>query len=155
MSYRLVGASLLNRWHKMLSLRQMSPASWHHDRFREEIQECHEARTYIEKLSETSDVFFSISRAKHDGYPIRELIPCNTPRHALVYAYMFGKFTLRWGFHLTAAWLSGVEDWKGVREVTNPGKDHKLELVALRHGIDAEKFGRVGRKLRWVWPLLP
>jgi hypothetical protein len=42
-----------------------------------------------------------------------------------------------------------------VREVVNPGKDFKLAEVAKRHGIDLGEFGRVGRRLRWVWPLLP
>lgn len=148
----LAGTALLSRWHKMLALPRQSPASWQSDRLREVIQECAEAKTYIERLSENSDVFFCISRARHEGHNIAPLPSCNTPRNALVYAYMIGKFSLRWGFHRTAARLSGV---KGVCEVTNPGKDHKIQIVAQRHGIDPGVYGRVATRLRWVFPLLP
>ncbi|KAI9712973.1 MAG: hypothetical protein M1812_006720 [Candelaria pacifica] len=154
MSFRLTGTALLTRWHKMLALPHQSPPSWYSDRLREEIQELAEAQSYILKLSETSDVFFSISRAKHDGYPIGRLRPCNTPRNVLVYAYMIGKFSLRCGFYLVAAKFCGVKDWRSVRAVVNPKKDRKIDAVAQMYGIDPVAFGRVGRRLRWVWPLL-
>ena len=72
-------------------------------------------------------------------------------------AYMVAKFTLRWGFYRIAARLCGAtrKEWKGVREVINPAKDHKLGEVAARHGIDPDKFRNTGRMLRRVWPLLP
>lgn len=70
-------------------------------------------------------------------------------------AYMVLKYTLRWGFYRTAARLSGSRKWSGVREVINPGKDHKLGEVAVRHGIDTAKFRDNSRMLRRVWPLLP
>ena len=68
---------------------------------------------------------------------------------------MVAKFTLRWGFYRAAARLCGAEEWRGVREVINPAKEHKLGEVAGRHGIEKDKFRNTGRRLRRVWPLLP
>ena len=42
-----------------------------------------------------------------------------------------------------------------MREVVNPRKERKLDVVAGRHGIDKEEFRRVAGRLRWVWLLLP
>ena len=77
-----------------------------------------------------------------------------------MYSYMVAKYTLRWGFYRVAAGCcKGKEgsrwgNW-GVREVVNPGKERKLDVVAMRHGIEKEEFRRVARRLRWLWPLLP
>ena len=71
------------------------------------------------------------------------------------YAYMLAKYTSRWAFYRTAALLCGAPDAGAVREVVNPGKDSKLDDVAVRHGIDPIAFRRVGWWLRWVWPRLP
>lgn len=147
-------SALLRRWHKMLGLQLQSPPSWYKDRLREELGERRMALTRLQKLSETSDVFFAIIRAHHDGFPVRKIPPFAPFRHTLVYAYMLGKYTLRWGFYRTAAILCRAP-YHSVREVVNPSKDEKLHVVALRHHIDPEVFKRVGRRLRRVWPLLP
>ena len=55
--------ALLGRWHRMLGLSRQSPP-WYRDRLREELQEHRTANTPWQKLSEASDVFFSISRAR-------------------------------------------------------------------------------------------
>ncbi len=143
---------LLRRWHGLLGLARQSPAAWHEERLREERVELENAASAVERLSETSDVFFSISRARYDGYPVEELPHLASRRHVLVYGYMLAKFTLRWAFYRTAAFLCGVPP---VREVINPAKDHKIDGVAARHHIDPVPFKRVCRRLRRVWPLLP
>jgi hypothetical protein len=150
---RSIGFLLLNRWYGMLGLARQSPKSWYRDRIREELRERHTANTPWQKLSETSDVFFSISRAQYDGVPVRKL-PVFVPRHVPVYAYMFVKYTLRWKFYRTAAALCQAPQYELVCEVVNPSKDHKLDEVAFRHQIDPVKFQRVTRRLRQVWPLL-
>lgn len=146
---------LLRRWHRVLGLSRQSPPSWYRDRLREELRERREATGFWPKLSETSDVFFSISRARHDGFPVCRLPPFSASRHGHVYAYMLAKFTLRWAFYRTAAWLCRSPGYASVREVVNPAKDGKLDEVAARHGINQAEFARVGRRLRRVWPLLP
>ena len=152
---RPTGAALLKRWHGMLNLSRQSPSSWYRDRLREELQEHRVAKTSWQKLSEASDVFFSISRARYDGFPVRNLPPFVASRHIFVYAYMLAKYTLRWKFYRTVATKCNASNYDSVREVVNPGRDQKLEEVASRHGIDPADFKRVGRRLRQVWPLLP
>ncbi|KAF8848882.1 hypothetical protein BDZ45DRAFT_255111 [Acephala macrosclerotiorum] len=150
-----IGSRLLKRWHGMLGLSRQSPPSWYRDRLREELRELQIANTTWQKLSETSDVFFSISRARYDGFPVRKLPTFVASRHFLVYAYMMAKYTSRWKFYRTAAALCNAPHCDLVREVVNPSKDHKLDEVASRHQINPVEFGRVARQLRRVWPLLP
>lgn len=150
---RPAGEALLRRWHRWLGLSQQSPPSWYRDRLREELRERRAADTPWNKLSETSDVLFSISRARHDGFPIRKL-PCMVS-NVSAYAYMLAKYTSRWTFYRTAAMLCKVPHYDLVREVVNPSKDYKLIEVASRYQIDPIKFKRVGYQLRRIWPLLP
>ena len=148
-------ALFLKRWHKMLNLSPQSPSSWYRDRLREELAEHRIATTPWQKLSEASDVFFSISRAQYDGFPVRNLPPFVSFRHSFVYTYMVIKYTLRWKFYRRAAIMCKASHYDSVREVVNPSKDRKLEEVASRHQIDPAEFKKVGRRLRKVWPLLP
>lgn len=146
---------LLKRWHRFLGLPQHSPPSWYRDRLREELQERRTAKTAWERLSETSDVLFSISRARYDGFPVRSLPNFVASRHVLVYAYMLAKYTMRWNFYRITAILCSAPHYDRVREVVNPSKDSKIKEVASRHHIDTVKFQKVGRQLRRVWPLFP
>lgn len=59
-------SSFLSRWHKILRLPRQS-ASWHRDRLQEELEECRRAVGRLQKISETADVMFTISRAYHQG----------------------------------------------------------------------------------------
>jgi hypothetical protein len=43
---------------------------WHQDRLHDEFHELAEATTSLEKPSESRDVFFTISRARCNGFPI-------------------------------------------------------------------------------------
>jgi len=148
---------ILYRWHRMMGLPRQSRPSWYRDRLREELHELRTATGPIQRLSETADVFFAISRARHDGIYCRWKLP--TPfvasRHAPVYAYMLVKYTLRWSFYRTAAVITNAPRPKLVREVINPWKDGKLDQVSRRHDIDQERFRRVAGLLRRFWPLLP
>ncbi|KAI1824264.1 hypothetical protein F4861DRAFT_270598 [Xylaria intraflava] len=152
--FRLSGKAILRRWHGILNLPRQTPATWYRDRYNEELVEFHQANTFVERLSEQSDVFFAISRAEYDGFPI-EPLPQFRTRHLIVYAYMVAKYTSRWAFFRTVAVLCRAPRPSEVREVVNAGKDSKLAVVAGRHGVNAEKFTTVGRRLRRVWPLLP
>lgn len=152
---RHASSALSKRWFRFLDLPRQSSPSWYHDRIKEEIEELRAAETYLEKLSEASDVVFAFERARNDGCPVDGL-PSSVPSHGgLVYAYMIGKFTSRWAFYRTLAVLCKAPQPNLVREVVNPSKDTKLDTVAFRHRIDAGKFRKVGRRLRRVWPLLP
>ncbi|KAI0173024.1 hypothetical protein GGR52DRAFT_572829 [Hypoxylon sp. FL1284] len=136
--------TLWRRWHSMLGLSRQSPPSWYADRVREEFQELREARTPLERPSETSDVFFSISRADHDGFPVQEL-PQFAWHHVLIYAYMLAKFTSRWLFYQVAAFLCQFDYRFTGGEVVNPSKDSKMDQVASRHGLDPVSQVQVDR----------
>ncbi|KAJ8132201.1 hypothetical protein O1611_g1426 [Lasiodiplodia mahajangana] len=151
---RSVGEFVLVQWHRVLGLPRQSPRSWHQDRFNEELEELNEANDWLEKVSEASDVLFAISRAKYDGFPIAD-VPSLRPSNVIIYGYMLAKYTSRWAFYRTLAFLSGAPATSTVREVVNPTKDHKLENVARRHHIDPERFKSTGRRLRRIWPLFP
>ncbi|KAB5533372.1 hypothetical protein GE09DRAFT_359541 [Coniochaeta sp. 2T2.1] len=147
--------SFLRRWHRMLGLPRQTPTTWYRDRVREELKERRSATTRIHRLSETADVFFAISRARHDGIYAWNLPPFVASRHLPVYVYMVAKYTSRWSFFRAAALVCKAPRPLTVREVINPAKDRKLDEVAARHGVDPVRFRMVGGRLRWVWPLLP
>ncbi|KAI1132609.1 hypothetical protein F5Y10DRAFT_261029 [Nemania abortiva] len=151
---RTVAEFVLFQWHKLLGLPRQSPRSWHQDRFREELEELDEAENWLDRISESSDVLFAISRAKYDGFPIEDL-PRLRLGNVAIYAYMLAKYTSRYAFYRTLAFLCGAPAHSTVREVVNPTKDQKLEAVARRHHIDPEKFKSFGRRLRQFWPLFP
>lgn len=151
---RSVGV-ILRSWHRILSLPRHYPESWHRERLAEEQVEAVEAPTPLKRLSETSDIFFTITRARINGFDIAPRPAPVRPYNALVYAYMVGKYTGRWSFYRASAALARAPDVRGVNEVVNPHKDGKLDVVARRHGIDPERFVRTGRALRRFWPLLP
>ena len=143
----------LTRWHKMLNL-QRYPLPFHRARLAEELAEVDAATGVINRLSETSDVLFTISRSSFEGHPVAAVPPL-TARNAPAYTYMLVKFTSRWGFYLAAAYLADRQRYSAVREVVNPRKDEKLVAVAERHGLEPVGFSRVAVGLRRVWPLLP
>lgn len=149
------GGRILKWWHKELGLARQSPPSWYRKRLQEELQERRNAKTWLRKLSETSDVFFSISRAHYDGYPVRRLPSFGVVRHLPIYAYMLVKYTSRWRFYRTVAVLCNAPRNDLVREVVNPDRDQKLEEVALRYQLDPIKFREVGCHVRRAWPLFP
>lgn len=146
--------AFLRCWHARLGLPRQSPPSWYRDRLREELLERRTAKTSLQKLSETSDVFFAISRARYDGFPVRKLPPLAS-QNVLVFTYMVMKYTSRWMLYRTTARLCRIPHFDKVREVVNPRKEHKLQEVALRHDIDVRNFKRVCGRLQRVWPLLP
>ncbi|KAF1809494.1 hypothetical protein P152DRAFT_468344 [Eremomyces bilateralis CBS 781.70] len=115
----------------MLGLSRQTPPSWYRDRVREELQERRSAESFCQKVSETSDVFFPLSRAQYDGFPVRKLPEFVAYHHGLVYSYMITKYTLRWSFYRTAAMLCNVPRYDLVREV-----------VASRHQIDPLEYKR-------------
>ncbi|KAM3428281.1 hypothetical protein NHJ13734_008656 [Beauveria thailandica] len=146
---------ILMRWHSCLGLARQRP-SWYRDRLREELQERREAVTRLQQLSETADVFYILSRAAHDGYPLQSVPPPLRPmRRVLVYAYMILKYTSRWLFYRAAAVACRSANASEVREVINPAKKNKIGEVASRHGLDPVEFERVCSRLRRFWPLFP
>lgn len=150
----LVGQTMVRLWLKMLNLPRQSQASWHRDRLREELQELRHAKTTLARLSESSDILFSITRAQYDGFAPRR-IPFSAYQITPICAYMLAKFTSRWLFFKVAALMCKENHWKSIREVVNPSKENKVVYVAFRHRIDPKEFQRISCELRRIWPLFP
>lgn len=143
----------LRLFFRHLSLPRYTPATWHLSRINEELSELNSARTRTARLSERADVLFAITRAHHDGYP--RLAPIPPFVTGDVWVYMFLKYGLRAGFYrVLGRWTAREGDGR-IREVVNPERDEKLEVVARRHGRPVGVFVDRGRRLRRWWPLLP
>jgi hypothetical protein len=109
--------------------------------------------TGLHKLSEISDVLYALSRSKYDGYAIRQRLKLST-KHIVPYTYMFFKYSLRWGFYRVAGIVSRSPN--GIREVVNPCRDSKLQVVGERWKVgDVEQFIKTAKTIRRFWPLLP
>lgn len=149
-------SSFLRRWHKMLGLARQSPV-WHRERLIEELEERRLAITWLHQISETADVIFTISRANYECSQIAQMPPHMTAswQGIVNHSYMLAKFTSRWAFYQTVAFLCGCAHYSSVREVVNPAKDSKLGQVAQRHNIDPDKFTRVAHKLLRVVRNIP
>ncbi|TLD08141.1 hypothetical protein PspLS_11961 [Pyricularia sp. CBS 133598] len=145
--------TLLRQWHALLALPRQPSAAWQRARLHEELAERRAAATRISQLSETADVVFTISRARHDGHATRGLPHAS----AAVLLYMVAKFSMRWAFYHIVAFACGArgERLRRVRQVVNPAKMSKVEEVAGRHGLDREAFARWAARVKAVWPLLP
>lgn len=68
----------MRHWHGMLGLVSHSPP-WYRARLREELRERRAALIGWQKLSETADVLFCVSRACYDGFPVRRIALFSTP----------------------------------------------------------------------------
>jgi hypothetical protein len=150
-----VGQTTLRLWLKMLNLPRQTQASWHRDRLREELQELRLAKTTLSRLSEASDVLFSLTRAQHDGFALRQIPSLSGYQIGPICVYMLAKFTSRWFFFKVADCVCKKKQWSSIREVVNPSKDEKVASVAFRHRIDPKEFQRISRGLRRIWPLFP
>lgn len=128
---------LVQRWIRRLSLTRQLSRTWHRARILEELQERRMAISTLQKLSETSDVLFSIYRAQHDGVFLRRLPLPLSFHHLPVCVYMIAKFSLRWLFFRMAALLSQEKNYRAVCEVINPSRNHKLVQVAVRHRMSS------------------
>ncbi|CAG8127488.1 unnamed protein product [Penicillium nalgiovense] len=149
------GPTPLRWWFTMLNLQRQPLASWHRARLREELRESRLAETSWQKLSETSDVLFSITRAHYYGFLIQNPSCLAGLNSSPIYMYMLAKYTSRWSFFKAAALFCNAQHWKLVHELVNPDKDHKLTEVASRHGINEKDFRQVSHQLRRIWPLFP
>ncbi|KAH9225038.1 hypothetical protein DL95DRAFT_452756 [Leptodontidium sp. 2 PMI_412] len=139
--------AILKPWFQLLALPRQTSKTWHIIRLAEEKREFLAATTPLERLSEESDHFFTIGRATHDGYNIGEQPAFAASwRNALVYTYMFGKFSSRCAFYQMAAVLcrAGAGRWRPAREVMNPSRQFEVRTIAERHGICPDRFESIG-----------
>lgn len=123
---------------------------WHKNDINDEYQELLEAKKVIHRMSEMSDIVYTVTRTRWDGYQMA--FPIKKHQIALGTLYMFPKITGRWLFFKRAGKKAGAK--RKITEVRNPDKTYKLHIIAKKYDIDAELFTKICQKQRKHWLLL-
>lgn len=124
---------------------------WHLRDIEDELEELKEAKGFIHKWSEISDVVYTYTRAKWSGH--KELgFPLKKFLFYIGAIYMFPKYTLRWKFFRKIG--KNFNKNLNITEVRNPKKIYKLEEIAVRYDLDKDKFKEEVRKLLKKWIFL-
>lgn len=137
-------------WHNLLGM-EKHHLEWHKTDIADELIEYREARGFIEKWSELSDIVYTYTRARWSGY--NDLF-FPLPRRYFIWGtlYMFPKYTLRWLLFIVVGKL--LKSKRIVREVRNPKKLSKLDEIAEKYGLEKETFRGTCQKLLRYWVLL-
>lgn len=141
---------VIHHWHNKLDMPKHDLA-WHQQDMADELQELEEAKGLIYKWSELSDVVYTCTRAHWSGHP-EIIFPFSKARLYLGSVYMFPKYSLRWGFFrkLGKKFDKNLE----IREVRNPEKLEKLEVIAKKYNLDPHRFKAEATKLMKKWVFL-
>ena len=141
---------MLNIWHNWLDMEKHDRA-WYVRDIEDEYEELTEAESWLEKWSELSDVVYTVSRARWNGYELES--PLTTIQKVVGVKYMIPKYSLRWLFFYRAGKKCGSV--QKVTEVCNPKKVHKLHSIADLYDINPNDFTEVCQRQLKYWPLLP
>ena len=136
-------------WHELLNM-ERHDEPWHVNDVADEYQELLEARGWVNRWSEYSDVVYTVTRGRWGGHDIESPLA----RWQFIYGsvYMFPKMTSRYLFFRRAGKRAGAG--RVMREIRNPKKVHKLEKLAKLYEVEPEVFvGICERQLKY-WPLL-
>ncbi len=123
---------------------------WHINDVKDECEELKEARGFINRWSELSDVSYTYTRTRWAGHKINK--PLNSLLLFIGYFYMIPKYSLRW-FLFYKAGKSINPDVK-VSAVRNPKKIHKLNEIAKENNLNETQFKTEVEKRLKYWPLL-
>lgn len=137
-------------WHSLLDMRKHD-ADWHRQDIADELRELKEARDFWSRWSETSDVVYTVTRARWSGHKSFAW-PLEGWKFWWGAAYMFPKYTSRWLFFYMLGKKLGAK--QKVTAVRNPKKVHKLRDVAAQFGIDSKSFEETATRWLTWWPLL-
>lgn len=141
--------SLIHIWHDLLKMPKHDEA-WHRQDIADELLELKEARNFLERWSELSDIAYTYTRAHWSGYKIKRPLGLGAFVWGLI--YMFPKYTLRWLFYRIVG--RRVDPVVKLTEVRNPKKVEKLHEIALRYHLDPIRFETEAKRLLRYWPLL-
>ncbi len=123
---------------------------WHQNDVAEELQELKEAKGFMHKWSELSDVVYTSTRANWSGHENIKY-PLGKISFWVGLLYMFPKYTLRWKFYR----VLGKKIGKNVKitEVRNPKKLEKLQKIARKYNLDEKQLEVEAKKLmkRWIF----
>lgn len=142
--------NLIYKWHSYLSMPKYD-INWHLQDIKDELEELKEAKGWIYKWSEISDVVYTYTRAKWSGHNQIEF-PLKKIHFYVGLLYMFPKYTLRWKFFRKIGKKFNKD--LNISEVRNPRKIHKLEEIAKRYNLDSDEFKNEAQKLKKMWIFL-
>jgi hypothetical protein len=135
--------NIFNTWHTKLNMPKYS-LDWHLQDIQDEYGELLEAKGFINRWSELSDIVYTYTRARWSGY--KEIkFPCSKFEFFWGSLYMFPKYTLQWKLFRKAA--KKINPNSNIAEVRNPKKIHKLDDIAKRNNLDPDKFKAEVQKL--------
>lgn len=137
------------KWHDFLDMPKEDKA-WHENDIADEYKELEEARGFINRWSEYSDVVYTVTRGRWSGHDLGS--PLSTGKFIYGSIYMFPKTTLRYLFFRRAGKKARAK--QPLREVRNPKKTHKLHHIAKKYDLDPEEFALICKKQLRYW-LLP
>lgn len=137
------------QWHNLLDMPKKDE-QWHKEDIADEYTELDEARGPINRWSEYSDVVYTVTRARWDGYDFAS--PLSKGLFLYGSLYMFPKYTLRYLFFRQAG--KKLRSSRPLHEVRNPKKTHKLHHIASKYDLDPAKFAAICEKQLRYWPLL-
>ena len=125
--------------------------AWHTHDITDELEEFKEAKGFINKWSELSDVAYTYTCARWSGHKDVKF-PFKKISLYIGFIYMLPKYTLRWKFFR----ILGRKIDKNLRitEVRNPNKIEKLEKIARKYNLDPIKFKDEAKKLMKKWVFL-
>lgn len=139
---------IIRLWHHWLDMHKYDEA-WHLNDIKDEQKEYEEARGFVDRWSELSDVVYTYTRARwtgHDGV----VFPFSRFHLFAGLLYMFPKYTLRWLFFRRVAKKFG----KKISAIRNPQKAHKLRGIAEEFGMDPDAFEKECKRLMKYWIFL-
>jgi hypothetical protein len=125
--------------------------AWHQADILAELEELKEAKGFMNKWSELSDVAYTYTRAHWSGHKEIKL-PLRKIDFYTGLLYMFPKYSLRYIFYRVLG--KKIDKNIKLREVRNPKKIEKLRHIALKYNLDPDKFTEEAKKLLKKWVFL-
>lgn len=141
---------IVQKWHRWMKQPNQDEA-WHRADIADELQELRDAKGFIARWSETSDVVYAVTHGRQAGHMFE--YPISRPQIIAGYVYMYPKYTSRALFFRAAGKRAGMPS--GLYSVRNPKKIRKLEAIAKEYNVDPVAFVQVCKRQLRFWPLLP
>lgn len=142
--------NLIHRWHSYLDMPK-NDLDWHRKDIEDELLEFKQAKKFFDKWSEISDVVYTYTRAKWSGHTDINF-PLSRSYFYVGLLYMFPKYTLRWRFFRAVG--KKIDSDLNIKEVRNPRKSEKLDVMAEKYNLDKIQFKTEVNILIKKWILL-
>lgn len=137
-------------WHNWVN-QPKKPRDWHEQDIADELAELAACYSFVNRWSETSDVVYTVTRARWSGHDLT--FPISRRQVIFGYIYMYPKYNLRVLFFRRAGRKAGASDV--LQSVRNPKKVEKLAKIAEKNKLASDQFIEICQRQLRYWPLLP